>query len=76
MGEDALALLEGVKELRVARGRKFLRFDLVQARPSDDELLKVMLGRTGKLRAPAVRSGETLLVGFNKDMYMATLGGA
>jgi len=42
--------------------------------PSDDELLGYMLGRSGTLRAPTLRRGKTLLVGFNADAYSETLG--
>ena len=41
----------------VARGRKTLCFDLKGARPNDDELLELLLGRSGKLRDPAMRVG-------------------
>ena len=34
-----------------------------------------MLGPTGNLRAPTVRSGKTLLVGFNEEKYAAVLSG-
>lgn len=40
-------------------------------KPSDDELLQHMLGPTGNLRAPTIRAGKTLLVGFNEDAYRA-----
>jgi len=32
-----------------------------------------MLGPSGKLRAPAIRSGDLLLVGFNADLYAEAL---
>ena len=41
--------------------------------PNDEELLKLMLGRSGTLRAPTLRRGKTLLVGFNADAYDNTL---
>ena len=41
--------------------------------PTDDELLAMMLGPTGNLRAPTIRHGATLLVGFDEDVYMETL---
>ena len=41
--------------------------------PGDDELLKLMLGRSGTLRAPTLRRGKTLLVGYNADAYLQTL---
>lgn len=67
-GEDALALLDGVTDLYVAKGKKTLHFDLADDRPGDDELLSVMLGRSGKLRAPAIRAGTRFLVGYNSDL--------
>jgi len=30
-----------------------------------------MLGPTGNLRAPCLRVGKTLIVGFNEDLYEA-----
>ena len=41
--------------------------------PEDDELLKLMLGRSGTLRAPTLRRGKTLLVGCNAEAYNSTL---
>lgn len=67
-GEDALTLLNGVADLYVAKGKKTLHFDLANDRPSDDELLSVMLGRSGKLRAPSIRAGKRFLVGYNSDI--------
>jgi arsenate reductase-like glutaredoxin family protein len=66
-------VLDGVRHLHVAKGKKIESFDLKTDRPSDDELLGMMLGRSGKLRAPALRTGETLVVGFNQDVLSATL---
>jgi len=67
-GEEALRLLDGVDELWVAKGRKVVRHDLAARRPDDDTLLGVMLGRSGKLRAPAIRVGRRMLVGYNQEM--------
>ncbi len=58
----------------VARGKKVLSFKMKTEAPEDDELLKLMLGRSGTLRAPTLRRGKTLLVGFNADAYQQTLG--
>ena len=70
--DDALDLLKGIDEMLVAKGKKILSVDLKKARPSDDELLELMLGRSGKLRAPTMRQGKRLLVGYNADL-MANL---
>jgi len=37
--------------------------------PDDETLLSHMLGPTGNLRAPVIRKGKTLLVGFNEEAY-------
>jgi hypothetical protein len=42
--------------------------------PDDDSLLACMLGPTGNLKAPTLRKGKTLLVGFGADAYRQVLG--
>ena len=38
--------------------------------PPDDETLSAhLLGPTGNLRAPTVRNGNTLYVGFSEEAY-------
>ena len=70
----ALALLKGVKDLYVAKGKKTLHWKLDgKDRPSDDEILEHILGRSGTLRAPAIRKGKTFVVGFNPDILGETL---
>lgn len=73
-GEAALALLEGITDLHVAKGRKTLHFDLEKHRPADREILAVILGRSGKLRAPALRVGSRMIVGYNADILGEQLG--
>lgn len=67
-GAAALAALDGAAELRVAKGRKVVAVDLSADRPSDAELLALLLGRSGKLRVPALRAGSVVAVGFNQAM--------
>lgn len=42
--------------------------------PSDAVLAGVLLGPTGNLRAPTMRVGQTLLVGYNDDIFTETFG--
>ena len=72
--DDALALLTGMDRLVAARGKAVAVFDLKADRPDDETLLAHLLGPTGNLRAPAVRVGKTLLVGFNDEAYRQVLG--
>ena len=72
-GTAALALLEDATELFVAQGQRVLRFDLVAQRPADEELLSLLLGRSGKLRAPTFRCGTRLIVGYNQALLPLAL---
>ena len=71
---EALALAKKAKGVVSARGKQVVRFDLKKDAPTDDELLAVLLGPTGNLRAPAAVVGGTLVVGFNPDVYREVLG--
>jgi arsenate reductase-like glutaredoxin family protein len=70
--DEVLALLDGVNDLYVARGRKMLHVDLSAERPADEDLVALLCSRFGKLRAPTMRSGDRLVVGYNAEM-LATL---
>ncbi len=71
-GEDAWRLLADAEEIVVASGKKYLRFDPKCDRKED--ILKQTLGRTGTLRAPALRIGNRLLVGYCDTLYAQFLG--
>ena len=71
---DALNVLEGIDKLVAMRGTKIEEFDLKNDRPADDVLLAKLIGPSGNLRAPTVRIGRTLLVGFNAEAYEKALG--
>ena len=67
-GAAALSALEGISELYVAKGRKSIFLDLTRDRPSDDKLLELLLGRSGKLRAPTLRIRKRLIVGYHVQL--------
>ena len=71
--DDAVALARQCDTVIVAKGKKVTTFD-VSGSPGD-AMVDAMLGPTGNLRAPTVRSGKTLLVGFNEQEYAAVLAG-
>ena len=69
--DDAQAIAEAASKVIVAKGK-----NVDVAKPGgkpDDELVSKMLGPTGNLRAPTVKVGKTVLVGFNEDEYRAAL---
>ena len=51
-----------------------IHLDLKQESPDEATLTKLMLGPTGNLRAPTVRRGKTLVVGFNAEIYEQVIG--
>jgi len=51
----------------VAKGSKLIEFSTDDA--NRFEVLKIAIGRSGTLRAPTIKVGDTWLVGFNKDAY-------
>jgi hypothetical protein len=70
--DGAWELLKAAQELLVGRGKKFEIFH-----PAQDEkevILKACLGRTGNLRAPALKIGKRMVIGFNDAMYEQFVG--
>lgn len=66
---DEKALTAKLRELEtviVTKGKVAHRYS-----PSEDqaEILASAIGRSGNLRAPSLRHGNTLLVGFSEDIY-------
>jgi arsenate reductase-like glutaredoxin family protein len=68
---EALALAKSVAAIQVARGKKILSIDMKKDAPEDDTLVSYLLGPSGNLRAPTIRRGNTLYVGFNEEAYQA-----
>lgn len=69
---EALELAKAAGTIIAAKGKKVIELDMSK-KPSDGAVLKVMLGPTGNLRAPTIRRGKTLLVGFHEEVYSAAL---
>lgn len=70
---DALALAKTVDEIIAMKGKKVVRYRMKTDKPSKDDLLAIMLGPTGNMRAPTMRVGKTLLIGFDEDTYKRVL---
>lgn len=52
-----------------AKGKKVVTFDMAESPPDDATLKARLLNSTGHLRTPTIRKRDTLLVGFNEDVY-------
>ena len=51
----------------MASGKKIIEFDPATA--EKEALLKAVIGPSGNLRAPALRRGATVYIGFHPTMY-------
>ena len=72
-GNRAFALLKDVDEVYATRGRRVMHLDLRKGMPDRATLAQLLLGPTGNLRAPTLRKGRTLLVGFDETIYKEVL---
>jgi hypothetical protein len=63
-----------VNEIYASKGKRAVHLDLRKEKPDRVTLLGVLLGPTGNLRAPTLRVGRTLLVGFDEATYAKVLG--
>lgn len=71
---DALKAARAASRIVATRGRALIEIDLrVKPPVSDADLLAVLIGPSGNLRAPAARMGATLVIGFNEAAYRAAL---
>jgi hypothetical protein len=66
-GDAAWHLVEKAGKILVAAGRKVEEFFPVAM--TKDEVLAKITGRTGNLRAPALRRGEVFFIGYNEALY-------
>jgi len=57
----------------VAKGRKIVDLDLTKDTAEEPELLRLILGPSGKLRAPTIKVGGSLLVGYSQEMFTSVL---
>ena len=74
MGRDqALLLAKQVDEIIASKGTKVVRLNLKKDRPDEETLVGLLLGPTGNLRAPTIRHGRTLLIGFDENAYSQVL---
>jgi len=70
--DDARQILQSAGKLIAAKGKQVAEFKAGAA--TSDAAVAAMLGPTGNLRAPTLRVGKTVLVGFNEDAYAKVFG--
>jgi len=69
---DAAKIAKQATRVIVAKGKKVSEFK-PGGRAAKD-LVDAMLGPTGNLRAPTIRTGKTVVVGFNEDVFEEVFG--
>jgi hypothetical protein len=69
--KDAAALVKAARRVIVAKGKKLDVWKPAGQAPK--AAVDSLLGPTGNLRAPTLRVGTTLIVGFNQEILESVL---
>lgn len=64
-------LIKNSDKIVVASGKKIIKFT---SDDEKDEILGKIAGRTGNLRAPALKIGNSYYIGFNEELYSKHIG--
>jgi arsenate reductase-like glutaredoxin family protein len=71
LGEaEAEKLIQEAETVHVAKGKKL---EVLAGGEATPEIVSRLLGATGNLRAPTIKAGKQLLVGFNEETYSKVL---
>ena len=65
--EKAWQLISGVNTIFIGKGKKVLQFEPDPG--NKDEILNASMGRSGNLRAPAIKAKDAMYIGFNDAIY-------
>jgi arsenate reductase-like glutaredoxin family protein len=72
---DLDAVLEGARTLIASRGKSSTSFDLTAEDLDLDAVAAKVLGPAGTLRAPTLKVGKTVLVGYGEPAWTAFFDG-
>ena len=64
-------MAKAASKVIVCKGKKVSEF---KGGSAGKDVVEAMLGPTGNLRAPTIRRGKTVLVGFNEDVFGEIFG--
>jgi arsenate reductase-like glutaredoxin family protein len=70
---DIKKILKEVSKVYARKGKKTVSINLNEEKVSKEIMEKFILGPTGNLRAPIIRKGKALLIGFDEDSYKVVL---
>ncbi len=75
LGKREIAqILRKTARVIATKGKKVLDWDLKRDPPIEKELYEALLGPTGNLRSPSIRSGKTLIVGYSEEAWDKLFG--
>ena len=72
--DEAKSIAKAARRIVVAKGKKTDEFKFSPSDSKRDAVVPLMLGPTGNLRSPCIRMGQTVLVGFNEDVFREVFG--
>ncbi len=67
--DEAVALARKAKKVIVSKGMKVITVDLAKDKPDDETLRSLVVGPSGNLRAPTLKIGRDLIIGFSDGLY-------
>ncbi len=70
--DSAEEIARDSSKMIVMKGKKITEFKV--GADTTEEAVTAMLGNTGNMRAPLLRVGKLVLVGFNEEIYSQHLG--
>lgn len=75
LGKREIAqILRKTNRVVATKGKKILEWDFKREPPIEKALYEALLGPSGTLRAPAIRLGKTLVVGFTDEAWDKVFG--
>ena len=60
-------MIRGREQVFVGKGKKVLAFQPGEGNRED--ILKSAMGRSGNLRAPTLKTGGKVFIGYNEEIY-------
>ena len=67
------SVLDGVADVYSTRSRKVIHLNIKEENPARDDVLALLMGRSGTLRAPVIKHRNALIVGFDEETYTKVL---
>lgn len=67
------SVLDGVADVYSTKGRKVIHLNIKEENPAREEVLDLLMGRSGTLRAPVIKHRNALIVGFDEETYSQVL---